>query len=87
MTALDVHDRTFFAEDSVMSSHQFAIDPVCGMRVDPSVAADTRMYRGTTYHFCSAWCAKKFDADAAAYIAASQQRGDDDASSIDDPHP
>jgi P-type Cu+ transporter len=64
---------------------QSAIDPVCGMRVDPSAAADSRTHQGTTYHFCSAWCARKFDDDADAYIAASQAMGDVDVT--DDPHP
>jgi Cu+-exporting ATPase len=68
-----------------VSSHNLAIDPVCGMRVDPAAAADTRQHRGTTYHFCSAWCSRKFDADADAYIAASRLRGDGEI--IDDPHP
>ncbi len=58
-----------------MASHDTATDPVCGMHVDPSTAADTREHRGTTYHFCSPWCAKKFDDDADAYIAAARLRG------------
>jgi uncharacterized GH25 family protein len=32
------------------------------MRVDPSDAAASREHRGVTYHFCSAWCAKRFAA-------------------------
>jgi YHS domain-containing protein len=55
------------------------------MRVDPARAADTREHRGTTYHFCSAWCARRFDDDADAYIMATRLRGDDGV--IEDPHP
>ena len=55
-----------------MATPDSVIDSVCGMRIDPSTAAATRQYRGTAYYFCSVRCAEKFDADADAYIAASQ---------------
>jgi YHS domain-containing protein len=71
-------------EDSTLSITP-TIDPVCGMRVDPARAADKREHRGTTYHFCSAWCARRFDDDADAYIMASRLRGDNGV--IEDPHP
>jgi len=35
-------------------------DPVCGMVVDPSKAAATAEYQGTTFYFCSEGCAAKF---------------------------
>ncbi|KUO55402.1 MAG: copper-transporting ATPase [Alphaproteobacteria bacterium BRH_c36] len=44
-----------------------AIDPVCGMSVDLSVGKPTVEYGGETYHFCSAGCAKKFEADPQKY--------------------
>jgi YHS domain-containing protein len=69
-----------------MTSPSVSIDPVCGMRVDPANAADTRQHGGTTYYFCSAWCARKFDGDADAYIAAARLRGDEGIAD-DDPHP
>ena len=38
-----------------------AIDPVCGMFVDPSIAP-TRVGRdGRTYYFCALSCAQEFD--------------------------
>ncbi len=40
-----------------------AIDPVCGMRVDPAKARTAREHLGKTYYFCCEGCAKKF-ADA-----------------------
>ena len=43
-------------------------DPVCGMNIDPSSAVAERQHRGQTYYFCSDDCARKFDADPAAYI-------------------
>jgi Cu+-exporting ATPase len=70
-----------------MSSTNLATDPVCGMRVDPATAADTREYRGATYYFCSAWCARRFDADADAYSAATRLRGEGAREELDEPHP
>jgi P-type Cu+ transporter len=42
-------------------------DPVCGMSIDPAGAAATREHDGTTFYFCSAGCAAKFDADPHRY--------------------
>jgi Cu+-exporting ATPase len=42
-------------------------DPVCGMKIDPKAAAATREHGGTTFFFCSAGCAEKFDADPHRY--------------------
>jgi len=39
-----------------------AIDPVCGMTVDPDSAKARVDYLGKTYYFCCASCAKKFGA-------------------------
>ena len=38
-----------------------AIDPVCGMEVDPQQSAGTSEYQGTTYYFCSVGCKRQFD--------------------------
>ena len=45
-----------------------AIDPVCGMTVDPHVGNPTRDYQGHTYHFCSPGCLAKFAADPERYL-------------------
>jgi Cu+-exporting ATPase len=45
-----------------------AIDPVCGMTVDETSAAATRVHEGTTYYFCCARCGARFEADPAAYL-------------------
>src|SRR5690242_8274836 len=42
-------------------------DPVCGMHVDPAIAAGHSKYGGDTYSFCSAACKNKFDADPVRY--------------------
>jgi Cu+-exporting ATPase len=44
-----------------------AIDPICGMRVDPARAAATRELDGTTFYFCAEGCATTFDADPYRY--------------------
>ena len=39
-----------------------AIDPVCGMTVDPAHAAGSHAHHGTTYFFCSMSCQRQFSA-------------------------
>lgn len=46
-----------------------ALDPVCGMRVDPAKTPHHATHEGTHYHFCSAGCLGKFTADPAKYFA------------------
>ncbi|MGE5535866.1 MAG: heavy metal translocating P-type ATPase [Acidobacteriota bacterium] len=45
-----------------------AIDPVCGMTVDPHTAKHRADYRGHSYYFCSAGCRTKFVAAPAKYL-------------------
>ena len=47
--------------DAALAS-KVAIDPVCGMKVDPTSTAHHARFEGTDYHFCSAGCRAKFDA-------------------------
>ena len=49
-----------------------AVDPVCGMRVDPETSAQRAEHAGRTYHFCSATCRTKFQADPEKYTAAQE---------------
>ncbi len=44
-----------------------AVDPVCGMKVDPAAAAKAE-YDGKTYYFCSAADKAKFEADPGNYV-------------------
>jgi Cu+-exporting ATPase len=46
-----------------------AIDPVCGMTVDPAKTAHHAAHGGTDYHFCSAGCLAKFTADPTKYLS------------------
>jgi len=40
-----------------------ALDPVCGMTVDPAQARGRETFEGTEYFFCSVGCATKFNTD------------------------
>jgi Cu+-exporting ATPase len=53
-----------------------AIDPVCGMTVDPEAKA-TSEHEGTTLYFCSGGCKTKFDADPGKYVALSAHQHND----------
>ena len=44
-----------------------AIDPICGMTVDPASAAGTSERDGKLYYFCSPFCKKKFDSEGGAH--------------------
>lgn len=45
-----------------------AIDPVCGMTVDPATADASVEHDGETYHFCCHGCADSFANDPASYL-------------------
>ncbi|MEP7763909.1 heavy metal translocating P-type ATPase [Sanguibacter sp. 25GB23B1] len=52
-------------EEDMSKTTEKAIDPVCGMTVDPATAE----HEGITYYFCSKHCAASFTADPARYTA------------------
>ena len=45
-------------------------DPVCGMTVDPAAGKPAAEHDGRTFHFCSAGCHAKFEAEPEAYLTA-----------------
>lgn len=51
-----------------------AIDPVCGMTVQPATAAGSYEYQGKTYHFCTTSCLSKFRIDPIHYLTPPEQR-------------
>jgi P-type Cu+ transporter len=51
-----------------------AIDPVCGMTVQPATAAGFYEYQGKTYYFCATSCLTKFRADPIYYLTPPEQR-------------
>ncbi|HMC90109.1 MAG TPA: YHS domain-containing protein, partial [Gemmataceae bacterium] len=48
--------------------HDYAVDPVCGMTVDPESAAGSTVYQGQTYYFCNPLCQQKFETDPKRYL-------------------
>ena len=47
-----------------------ALDPVCGMTVDPARAASHCQHHGKTYYFCCPGCLAKFQADPEKFLNA-----------------
>src|SRR6266508_3823074 len=46
-------------------------DPICGMQVEPSSAAEKYEYNGQTYYFCSQHCLAKFKEDPEKFVNSS----------------
>jgi uncharacterized membrane protein YraQ (UPF0718 family)/YHS domain-containing protein len=46
----------------------YAIDPVCGMQVEPAHAPAQATHEGTTYWFCSDRCRERFEAEPARHV-------------------
>src|SRR5215467_7652657 len=44
------------------------IDPICGMDVEPSTAAEKHAHNGQTYYFCSQHCLAKFKEDREKFL-------------------
>src|SRR5450432_3992499 len=44
-------------------------DPVCGMNVDPLTSKHRASFDARTFHFCSAGCKAKFEANPDRYVA------------------
>ena len=51
-----------------------AVDPVCGMSVNPATSPHRHIHQRDTYYFCSAGCRAKFAADPENYL--SKRRAD-----------
>lgn len=45
-----------------------AMDPVCGMEVDPKKAAATYDYEGKTYYFCAPGCKVAFSKEPQKFL-------------------
>ena len=51
-----------------MTTAQKALDPVCGMTVDPARAAGSWEHDGTTYYFCGKSCLNRFSANPGSFL-------------------
>ncbi|MTV16391.1 MULTISPECIES: heavy metal translocating P-type ATPase [Bradyrhizobium] len=54
--------------DAAPAEAAFAIDPVCGMKVNPATAKHRFSYKGEEYLFCSGRCRERFEADPEKYL-------------------
>jgi Cu+-exporting ATPase len=52
--------------------HAGALDPVCGMTVDPHTTPHRAEHAGRPYYFCSAGCRTKFTADPTRYLGSAK---------------
>ena len=50
-----------------------AVDPVCGMAVDPAASPHRAEHDGVTYHFCSVGCQEAFEADPERHLAGARR--------------
>src|SRR5436190_6874699 len=67
MSPTDAHEHSHSHHPS--AGPGTAIDPVCGMTVDPASAAGRSEHAGKTYYFCAVSCKQKFDRDPARYLS------------------
>ena len=61
-------ERPLVGESEVETAS--AVDPVCGMEVDPADAAGRVAHHGRDYFFCSQHCVEAFRADPEKYLHA-----------------
>ncbi|WP_297739981.1 heavy metal-binding domain-containing protein, partial [Nocardioides sp.] len=54
-------------------------DPVCGMDVNPATSTLTAAHEGETFHFCSAGCQSKFEANPDQYAGHADHNHQDHA--------
>ncbi len=52
----------------------YAVDPVCGMKVEAATSKHKADHKGTTFHFCGTGCRAKFVAAPEKYITSATQR-------------
>ncbi len=55
-------------QDQRDRSAMTAIDPVCGMKVDPATAAGSLVHEGVSYYFCNPNCLSRFRTDPGRYL-------------------
>ncbi|HUS62218.1 MAG TPA: permease [Acidimicrobiales bacterium] len=68
-TRYDRHAGDHSRDYEPMEEPVMAIDPVCGMTVDPATAAAVRRHEGRNFFFCAEGCATAFDEDPERYAS------------------
>jgi P-type Cu+ transporter len=66
MLLIQIMNSLVTSESDALTS---AIDPVCGMTVNPKKAVGSFVYEDQTYFFCSPGCREKFSANPERYLA------------------
>jgi Cu+-exporting ATPase len=69
---MNIHDSTTLHDHSghaAPSESHKVIDPVCGMSVDPDKTPHHAQHGGDAFHFCSARCLERFQADPDKYLS------------------
>ena len=64
----DAHATPLLAE-KIDREGILAVDPVCGMKVNPETSPQRHDHAGITYHFCGSRCRERFAADPAKYLS------------------
>ncbi|RAI55228.1 heavy metal translocating P-type ATPase [Roseicella frigidaeris] len=62
------HHHGHGGHDTAVAEASLVTDPVCGMKVDPATSKHRLQHGGQTFHFCSAGCRTKFEADPGKYL-------------------
>ncbi|MGH7764492.1 MAG: YHS domain-containing protein, partial [Candidatus Dormibacteraceae bacterium] len=62
-----IRERAQLGDGGEMNNENPAVDPVCGMKVDPATAEYRSSRHGKPFCFCSAGCKASFDKDPARY--------------------
>ena len=65
---MSIHGSRCCSAHSSSAAPGGAVDPVCGMAVDPATAKHSAEHHGETFYFCSGGCRTKFEADPTAYL-------------------
>lgn len=75
MSSENSHNAQARASDEVGETTNLtsALDPVCGMKVNPATTAHHATHDGVHFHFCSSGCQTKFTADPAKYTSDSKR--------------
>jgi P-type Cu+ transporter len=66
---VEVHEHREGSQDGKEEAMATVRDPVCGMDIEPSTAAASEEYRGTTHYFCSESCHQRFVTAPEQYAA------------------
>lgn len=70
----NVHSST---SAEALVSPDTVLDPVCGMKVDPDMAAGSHTYKDQTYHFCSTHCLAKFETHPEKFLKKMSEDGNE----------